>query len=247
MKPETATRPIAFIASSAPEAVAAEMRLRSLYESVDPETADIVVADNLIDHVALAYRDNVAIMAGFVNGLEIAHNTVGDLPYSGISMGWGWNYEGDTPVESSIHIVANRIGRVMQQLADGGAIYTQGQSTPGTSCVVRNAIDMRHGGEGNGIYLDEHTVDFDGERNVVLGSWVSAWAKWSCKLRIVDNWTDTAGKPHHPGPTKVWAPNFTGLKTLPPAALAVQRASGVREGQAAPALPIRVSAACPAG
>ena len=44
MKPATATRPIAFIASSAPEAVAAEMRLRSLYESVDPETADIVVA-----------------------------------------------------------------------------------------------------------------------------------------------------------------------------------------------------------
>ncbi|WP_181302517.1 hypothetical protein [Rhodanobacter sp. PCA2] len=211
------------------------------------KTADIVVADNLIDHVALAYRDNVAIMAGFVNGLEIAHNTVGDLPYSGISVGWGWNYEGDTPVESSIHIVANRIGRVMQQLADGGAIYTQGQSTPGTSCVVRNAIDMRHGREGNGIYLDERTVDFDVERNVVLGSWVSAWAKWSGKLRIVDNWTDTAGKPHHPGPTKVWAPNFTGLKTLPPAALAVQRASGVREGQAAPALPIRVSAACPAG
>ena len=210
------------------------------------KTSDIVVDDNRIDHVALAYRDNVAIMAGFVNGLEIAHNTIGDLPYSGISVGWGWNYEGDAPVESAAHIVANRIERVMLQLADGGAIYTQAQSTPGTSCVVRNAVDIRRDPGANGIYLDEHSTYFDVERNVVLGSWVSAWASWSGHLRIVDNWTDTPGKPHNPGPTKVWSPNFTSLKTLPAAAVAVQRAAGVREGRAAPALPIRVGNACPA-
>jgi len=210
------------------------------------KTSDIVVADNRIDHVALAWRDNVAIMAGFVNGIDIVHNTLSDLPYSGISVGWGWNYEGAVPVESSIHIVGNRIERVMLQLADGGAIYTQGQSTPGTSCVVRNAIDMRRSGVGNGIYLDEHSTNFDVERNVVLGSWVSAWASWSGNLRIVDNWTDSAGGPHNAGPTKVWSPNFTHLKTLPAAALAVQQAAGVRKGQGAPALPIRVAAACPA-
>ncbi|MEW9623816.1 right-handed parallel beta-helix repeat-containing protein [Rhodanobacter geophilus] len=209
------------------------------------KTSDVVVADNRIDHVALAYRDNVAIMAGFVNGLEIAHNTLSDLPYSGISVGWGWDYEGDAPVESAIHIVANRIERVMLQLADGGAIYTQAQSTPDTSCVLRNAIDMRHSGEGNGIYLDEHSTYFDVEHNVVLGSWVSAWASWSGHLRIVGNWTDTAGKPHNPGPTKLWSPNFTGLKTLPAAALAIQRAAGARIGHPRPGLPIRVPPACP--
>ena len=209
------------------------------------KTSDIVVNDNRIDHVALAYRDNVAIMAGFVDGIEIAHNTIGDLPYSGISVGWGWNYEGAAPVESAIHIVANRIGRVMLQLADGGAIYTQAQSTPNTSCVVRNAVDIRRDPGANGIYLDEHSTYFDVERNVVLGSWVSAWASWSGHLRIVDNWTDTAGEPHNPGPTKVWSPNFTHLKTLPAAALAVQRAAGVRDNQPEPVLPIRVPPACP--
>ncbi|GAB3792638.1 right-handed parallel beta-helix repeat-containing protein [Dyella agri] len=209
------------------------------------KTSDIVVADNRIDHVALAWRDNVAIMAGFVNGLAIAHNTITDLPYSGISVGWGWNYEGTAPVESSIHIVGNRIERVMLQLADGGAIYTQAQSTPGTSCVVRNLTDMRHSGEGNGIYLDEHSTYFDVERNVVLGSWVSAWASWSGHLRIVDNWTDNAGGPHNAGPTKVWSPNFTQLKTLPAAALAVQQAAGAREGRPESALPIRVPSLCP--
>lgn len=209
------------------------------------KSSGIVIDDNRIDHVALAYRDNVAIMAGFVNGIEIAHNTISDLPYTGISVGWGWNYEGDAAVESAIHIVGNRIERVMLQLADGGAIYTQGQSTPGTSCVVRNAIDIRRDPGANGIYLDEHSTYFDVERNVVLGSWVSAWASWSGHLRIVDNWTDTAGKPHNPGPTKVWSPNFTHLKTLPAAALAVQRAAGARDGQPEPGLPIRVAPACP--
>ena len=208
------------------------------------KTSDIVIADNRIDHVALAYRDNVAIMAGFVNGLAIAHNTLSDLPYSGISVGWGWDYEGEKPVESAIHIVANRIERVMLQLADGGAIYTQAQSTPGTSCVLRNVTDMRHSGEGNGIYLDEHSTYFDVERNVVLGSWVSAWASWSGHLRITGNWTDNAGKPHNAGPTKVWSPNFTHLKALSAAALAVQHAAGARDGQPEPALPIRVPADC---
>jgi beta-glucuronidase len=209
------------------------------------KTSDIVIADNRIDHVALAYRDNVAIMAGFVNGLVIAHNTLSDLPYSGISVGWGWDYEGETPVQSSIHIVANRIERVMLQLADGGAIYTQAQSTPGTSCVLRNVTDMRHSGEGNGIYLDEHSTYFDVEHNVVLGAWISAWASWSGHLRITNNWTDNAGKPHNAGPAKVWSPNFTHLKTLPSAALAVQHAAGARDGHPEPAWPVRVPAACP--
>ena len=209
------------------------------------KTSDIVITDNRIDHVALAYRDNVAIMAGFVNGLAIEHNTISDLPYSGISVGWGWNYEGDQPVQSAIHIVANRISRVMLQLADGGAIYTQAQSTPGTSCVVRNAIDMRHSGTGNGIYLDEHSAYFDVQHNVVLGSWISAWASWSGHLRITDNWTDSDGKPHNAGPTKRWSPNFTGLKTLPAAARAVQQLAGARRDRPEPTLPIHVSLACP--
>jgi Right handed beta helix region len=192
----------------------------------DDKSSDFVIDNNRIDHVAQMYRDNVAIMAGFVNGIEIAHNTIADLPYSGISVGWGWDYEGEVPVESSIHIVANRIERVMLQLADGGAIYTQGTSTPGTSYIVRNDVDMRRSGVGNGVYLDEHSAHFDVEHNVVLGSWVSAWAPWSGHLRIVFNWTDTSAKPDALGVDKVWAPNFTTLRTLPVQARAVQCAAG---------------------
>ncbi|GLQ95911.1 hypothetical protein GCM10007863_03290 [Dyella mobilis] len=212
-------------------------------------TSDVVIDDNRIDRVAQAYRDNVAIMAGFVRGIDIAHNTISDLPYSGISVGWGWNYEGAAPVESSIHIVANRIDRVMLQLADGGAIYTQGASTPGTSCIVRNAIDMHGSGVGNGIYLDEHSVHFDVEHNVVLGSWISAWAPWSGDLRIVFNWTDQAiGKQDKLGLTKTWWPNYTALHILPAQALAIRRAAGARGSRSVRiAAPIKVAGDCPSG
>jgi beta-glucuronidase len=217
--------------------------------SADDKSSGFVFDNNTIEHVAQTYRDNVAIMAGFVNGIEIAHNTIRDLPYSGISVGWGWNYEGEAPVESSIHIVANRIERVMLQLADGGAIYTQGAATPGTSCIVRNDIDMRRSGVGNGIYLDEHSVHFDVMHNVVLGSWISAWAPWSGYLRVEFNWTDTRlGKLGKLGPTKVWAPNHTALQTLPGQARAVRRAAGARSGAGARvAVPIKVSGGCPSG
>lgn len=215
--------------------------------NAETKTSDVLIADNRIDHVALTYRDNVAIMAGFVNGLDLLHNTISDLPYSGISVGWGWNFEGAGPVESALHIVGNRVERVMLQLADGGAIYTQGESTSGTSCITRNAIDMRHSGEGNGIYLDEHSVNIDVERNVVLGTWISAWADWSGHLRIVDNWTDSKGTPHNPGPTKIWAPNFTQLATLTADARDVQQAAGARTDGAPPALPIRIARTCPRG
>ncbi|RDS83502.1 right-handed parallel beta-helix repeat-containing protein [Dyella monticola] len=211
----------------------------------DAKTSDVLIADNQIDHVALTYRDNVAIMAGFVNGLDLLHNTITDLPYSGISVGWGWNFEGTGPVQSAIHIVGNRVERVMLQLADGGAIYTQGESTPGTSCITRNAIDMHHSGEGNGIYLDEHSFNFDVERNVVLGAWISAWADWSGNLRIAHNWTDSKGTPHNPGPTKIWAPNVTDLATLPADAVDVQRAAGAHVDGALPTMPISIAATCP--
>ncbi|HUA78743.1 MAG TPA: right-handed parallel beta-helix repeat-containing protein [Dyella sp.] len=201
------------------------------------KTSHIRIENNWIDHVALAYRDNVAIMGGFVNGLDIGHNTIHDLPYTGISVGWGWNFEGEEPVESDIHIVGNRVENVMLQLADGGAIYTQGMAKPDTSYVTDNDIDMRRSGKGNGIYLDEHSNYFLVTHNVVLGSWVSAWASWSGHLRITDNWTDTPGKPENLGPTKIWAPNFTHLQTLPSAALSVVRAAGANAAK--PATPMR--------
>lgn len=198
------------------------------------------VTRNTISRVALDYRDNVAIMGGFNDGLTIDHNSISDIPYTGISVGWGWNYEGPNDVQRDVHIRANRITNFMQVLHDGGAIYTQAQS-PGSS-VIENYIDYAGLDNGNGVYLDERSRKYEVCGNVVWGEadkmkegqWVSSWSSWSGDLNIHDNWSDDPHtKLHNPGPTKLFSNNHLALKELPAEAQAVIDASGA-EGHGDP-------------
>lgn len=196
-------------------------------------SGDNLVSRNRITNIAREYRDNVAIMGGFNDGLIIDHNTVREIPYTGISVGWGWNYEGTGDVQRDIHIRSNRISRFMLTLHDGGAIYTQAQS-PGSD-VMENYIDFRGSNIGNGIYLDERSRKYDVCGNVVWnipkemkeGQWVSAWSSWSGDLKIHDNWSDDPHtKLHNPGPTKKFYNNHLALEIMPLEAKGIVEASG---------------------
>jgi hypothetical protein len=48
------------------------------------------VTNNLIDHAAVEYLDSVGIFASYVSNTSIQHNELAHLPYSGISLRWGW-------------------------------------------------------------------------------------------------------------------------------------------------------------
>ena len=91
---------------------------------------------SLNDRVANSYfRDcgnedwgSTAIAAGFPRGLAIEHNEIVDMPYSGISVGWGW-----TTLENAMRdnkILYNRIHDYMQRMGDGGGIYVLSNQTP---------------------------------------------------------------------------------------------------------------------
>ncbi|QMV18396.1 hypothetical protein GOB94_06645 [Granulicella sp. 5B5] len=192
------------------------------------------VIRNTISSIAIDYRDNVAIMGGFNNGLLIESNSISHVPYTGISVGWGWNYEGEGDVQRDVRVRRNNISDFMTVLHDGGAIYTQAQS-PGSS-VTENYIDYQGHDNGNGIYLDERSRKYDVCGNVVWnlapkmreGQWVSAWSSWSGDLNIHDNWSDDSHTAlHNPGPTKTFKDNHLVLKELPPEAKAIIAASGV--------------------
>lgn len=195
--------------------------------------SDVRIVGNDVWRVAEIYRDNVGITVGYVHGLNLASNWIHDVPYSGLSVGWGWNYAGEAPNHRDIRIERNRIDHVMRELHDGGGIYTQGVSTPG-SVITANYVDMRGAGDGNGIYLDEKSTNFDVQRNVVLGSWISSWSTWSKNLNITRNWTDTRGTEHYPGPTKNWKGNWPNIVILPPHAVEVVNASGPDAAQSEP-------------
>ncbi|MGS0894552.1 right-handed parallel beta-helix repeat-containing protein [Burkholderia stagnalis] len=211
------------------------------------KSGNINIYNNLFRQVAQEYRDNVAIMGGFLNGITIDHNTISDLPYSGVSVGWGWNYEGNQPVENNIKITNNRIQDVMKTLFDGGGIYTQGYSAP-TSIIDGNYIDMG-GAVANGIYCDENSHYFNVSNNVMLGRnkfysphynptssahFLSAWANYSGNINVTNNWSDGGLDMHseasNPPNTKTWANNTFNVlaDSLPPGAQAIYAGSGTR-------------------
>lgn len=104
-------------------------------------TKNTTVSNNVVTKVADQYNGSVGILAGYTDSTVITHNKVYDLPYSGISVGWGWGmtdkggnsaYPGnagipvsDTPTISRNNVVTdNEIGDIMRSQADGGGVYT---------------------------------------------------------------------------------------------------------------------------
>lgn len=140
--------------------------------TAEPErvTNGILVLSNDITRVAQQLKGGVGILAGFVSDTTIAHNTITDLPYTGISAGWGWgNYdkapdtgeslqEWDT--ESALYRIVirnNDIHDIMQYLYDGACIYTL--SYMPDSVISGNLMyNSRHFGlyndQGSGGYVD---------------------------------------------------------------------------------------------
>ncbi|WP_436843092.1 galactose-binding domain-containing protein [Streptomyces venezuelae] len=191
-------------------------------------------AYNTVRRAGVEYTDAVGIWAGYEAELNVDHNTLADLPYSGISVGWGWNQpETRESVLRDNRVTGNRITDVMRvehDQHDGGAIYTQG-AQPGT-VISGNYINRSAYGnterDGNGIYLDEQSSYIRVERNVItrIGyKWVSNWADYGIRNLATGNWTDT-DTPALAGTGSTMRDNHTELDRLPADALAVARRAG---------------------
>jgi hypothetical protein len=133
-------------------------------------TKNTLVSNNLVTKVANVYNGSLGILAGYTDHTTIEHNKVYDLPYSGISVGWGWgltdqggdtNYPGNsgvpvytTPTTSTDTVVRdNLISDIMKHQADGGAIYTLSASPHSvvSGNLIMNVPTLAYGA----IYSDE--------------------------------------------------------------------------------------------
>ena len=95
------------------------------------QTVGLTVTDNHLYDLPVEYHGGVAIIAGYVADSTISHNQIDHTSYVAISVGWGgWLDKAHyPPVPNYSHqniISGNLIFDCMQDLADGGAIYTQG-------------------------------------------------------------------------------------------------------------------------
>ena len=131
----------------------------------------------------------VAIAAGYVNGITIDHNTIHDVSYTGISLGWGWNRDSVCMRDNRVH--ANLIYNYAQHMYDCAGIYTLGNQ-PGT-------------------VISENVV-----RDIARPSYVHDPNHWfylytdegSSNITIRDNWTpEEKFLQNANGPGNVWDNN----------------------------------------
>lgn len=125
---------------------------------------DNTIANNVFRNTGADYWSAPAITVYYADGASILHNDIYDVPYSGISLGWGWYWTWDSTVSRNNTVAYNRIGKFMQRCRDGGGIYTLGQQ-PGSTVHDNYIFDQ--GGAFGGLYHDEGSAYFTTTRNVV--------------------------------------------------------------------------------
>lgn len=155
------------------------------------QTSGNLIGNNDISYTGQDYYDSAAIFAGFTTGTVITHNTINHTPWTGIAIGWGWglfdqgSFPGlpgatrnmwgtyDSPtIQSNNEISSNLIENFLEQLWDGGAIYTngaQGQSFDNGLTIKLNVAENKRPAAGSNIfYTDGGSQYITLEQNVTL-------------------------------------------------------------------------------
>ncbi|KRF43829.1 discoidin domain-containing protein [Paenibacillus sp. Soil787] len=135
------------------------------------QTLNNTVANNYITTTGVQYLQTTGIFSGYTKNLQLLHNEVDNMPYSGISAGWGWGLEPSTPYSSDNAINYNKVSNVMMYLHDGGSIYTLSRQP--NSSIAYNYITGDYAPYG-AIYLDNGTNNFSVNNNVVK-NYVPYW------------------------------------------------------------------------
>lgn len=95
------------------------------------------INNNLITDAGNEDWGCVGIGAGYVRNCMIENNELENLPYTGISIGWGWTAERNAM--SGIRVVANHIHHYAKHNYDCAGIYTL--SDQGGTIITENYID----------------------------------------------------------------------------------------------------------
>lgn len=172
---------------------------------------NITLNDNVIHDVAIDYRDMTGLLVTYVNGASVSHNEVYNLPYSGLAIGYGWgvNDPGGSPdyanrglydyqpvystptTAQNNTVTGNHIHDIMQQMADGGCVYTLSAS-PGSTITGNYCHNTNNY---YGLYHDEGSRNFTDTNNVVryTNQWLFAHVSSTHNtgaLTATDNWTN---------------------------------------------------------
>lgn len=123
------------------------------------------ILNNYIDNVANEYFSSVGIFIPYAKNTTIKNNTITGFPYTGISIGWGWNVNHNV----GVNIVSNnKIDCSGQILPDGGAIYTLSSQGIATSkSQITNNYILNQKFYRGAIYLDQASCYTEIKNNII--------------------------------------------------------------------------------
>jgi len=130
-----------------------------------------LISNNYLTKIGTDYDGSVGIAAGYPRQITITHNTLSHMPYTGISVGYGWTNK-DNPMNGNV-ISYNHIHHVNEVVCDGAAIYTLSKQP--NSEISKNYIHDIYRKEWHdygcaGIYLDEQTSGYTVFDNVMINT-----------------------------------------------------------------------------
>ncbi len=128
---------------------------------------NISIVNNFLDKCGVEYRSACAIAAVFPQNMRIEHNEIGNMPYSGIHVGWGQGGDGvfNFSVARDNFIRNNYIHNTVAVLDDAAPIYVCGAQD---SLNNFSRIDSNHcvSSSDNGLYFDGGASWWKADRNV---------------------------------------------------------------------------------
>lgn len=135
-------------------------------------TKNIAIRNNEIYGIGAEYGGSVAIQTGYVDTLSVSNNTIHDVPYTAIHVGWGWQANETSAIKNTV-VSSNYIYNFMMNYNDGAAIYTLGSTGASkdnmnviTGNYIKSGTDTL-GNYKNGIYLDQGSNFWEVYGNVV--------------------------------------------------------------------------------
>lgn len=117
---------------------------------------NIKVENNYFNEIGWQEYSSCAVMLNYAVDSTISYNTINNVKYSAISVGWGWK-KTELPFLQNIEISYNKVTNANSFLSDGGAIYLVGCQP--NSVIKGNYIDHCY----NSVYKYPHDM-LDGEQ-----------------------------------------------------------------------------------
>lgn len=143
--------------------------------NVSLETRNVTLTNSVILNGGNVFHGGVGVWIGHSSNNRITNNSIRDLYYTGLSVGWQWDFQpsyayANTIARNDVRFIGRKSNGDGPILSDMGGIYTLGNQ-PGTIVEGNFICDVSaYKYAGSGIYLDEGSSEISVAGNRVLRS-----------------------------------------------------------------------------